>query len=54
MTIIRTAIGRAGAEGRAEGKRRTEKGDKNEFGSQDRQEVPNSRERIAKKMAKLV
>lgn len=34
--------------------REREKSDKNEFGSQDRQEVPNSRERIVRKMAKLV
>jgi len=39
---------------RAGGKRRTEEGNKNEFGSQDGQEMPNNRERIARKMAKLV
>lgn len=37
-----------------EDKGRDEKDDKNGFGSQDGQEVPNSRERIVRNMPKLV
>jgi len=41
---------KSGKRGRGGGQRRTrEEGSKNEFGSQDRQDVPNSRERIVKK-----
>lgn len=40
--------------GRKQRKRTTKDDDKNGFGSQDGQEVPNNRERIARKTAKLV
>lgn len=47
------SIARGRGEGRGE-RRTKEESDKNEFGSQDGQEMPNSRERIARKTVKLV